>query len=110
MKECFVTPHLRVFTFDTADNGINTSRHVFVAFFRHTDWPGHVCVATVTPFSDVMGGCYLDWIETTTPHRRSGLARELWDGIEKHLEQPLAAEGATPEGDAFCEHMYARKQ
>lgn len=104
-RPAFETERLRVFAFDTNDNGVNTPRHVFVAFFRQIDWPGHVCTATVSPFCEVFAGCYVDWIETTEAKRREGIARELCIGIEKYLGRRLVLDAVTEAGEAFAEHM-----
>jgi hypothetical protein len=70
-------------------------RDVYIAFHRLADIPAPLCMVTLC-------GNWVEWIETKEGYRRNGFAREMVDGLEKHVGC-LEMTGVTGEGKAFVE-------
>ncbi len=81
-------------------------RRLYVAYHKELDQPEHVVTATVSEQVNDFPP-YLDWIETNSRCRRKGFATELVKAIEADMGQEIAADGATDEGEAFCDALSA---
>lgn len=104
MKEAFTTKHLNVFQCTLKPNRHCVERLFFVGFMKDEDQPAHVVTATVMP-EFIEGSAYLDWIETHPLFRRQGLATEMFVGIYAFIGRPIATDGATLEGEHFCDSI-----
>lgn len=105
-RPTFTTERLNVFAICVKHREAHDPRTLFIGFFRDEDWPGQVVTMTIWEgAASAMGGPYIKWIETSTPHRRQGLARELWRAVVKYIGQDLVGDGASEEGDALCDAM-----
>lgn len=101
---CFQTQSLNVFRNDIKPNDVTNTRAVFFGFLRDEEicWP--VVTATVWVHGPYLGHT-LEMIQTHDDHRREGLARELWLGIEEFLDGAVLAIPDSPEGAALAESV-----
>lgn len=79
------------------------SRTVFHAWHHTEDVAKPVCIVTINEgFLN-----YVEWIHVDEQYRREGIATEVLRAIETDIGGVLL-DGATDEGEAFCE-AYERK-
>lgn len=94
----FTTPRLTVYILDA----LKTREH-----FVGINAGGIVCVTATVEWN--VEGCgddgFLWHICTIDGSRRKGLARELWQGIEKHTGRKIVSFGETEAGLALCKSM-----
>ena len=103
--QAFCTERLNVFVLSLRPQPREAPRLVFLGCYRRIDCPTLVVTATVNIHCDP---AWVDWIETSATARRSGYARELWQGIESYLGVKLDSLGVTPEGAAFMAAVMQR--
>lgn len=79
-------------------------RSVYHAWFHSEDIPKPVCVVTINrSFMD-----YVEWIHVDESYRRQGIAMEVLRAIEVEIGCPLSIDGATDDGNAFCDAYEAK--
>ena len=102
MKFVFKTKRMNVFMDVRKYTDHNTKRMLFIGMRTDIDCPRVAVNAMVNFQVPHVMPYYMDWIETSESHRRIGLAEELWAGIEKHLGDEVAGDGASDAGHGLC--------
>lgn len=103
MRPAITTDRLNVFDITLIPSHLNTDRRVFIAFRNNDEQPTPVCTAVVMQptATSLLTHPWIDWLETSSEHRRQGYATELLKAIESRIG-PCHFEGATEAGEAFC--------
>jgi hypothetical protein len=106
----FVTSRMSVYRVDyvpdpTADPNCFVAGNLHAVFFAIDETSGNVAPAVIATVR--LRDCWVEWCETMTNRRRHGLAKELLEGIELHLDQTLVVSGCTPSGVRLQNSMEA---
>jgi hypothetical protein len=100
VQPTFRTARLSVFRADIRPTEDHSFRAVFLGFLVEGDIPCPAVTATVF-IHGPYNGHTLDMIHTLDAGRRTGLATELWLGIEEYLGGHLYADAKSDEGEAL---------
>jgi hypothetical protein len=105
MKPAFQTERFDVFCARCVRNpAFGVHRDVYLAFHRHRDIPRPVCVCTIWPNCPIDGLPYLEWLEVTCNEQRTGIASEVFLGVQDHIG-PMIADPVTHAGEKLVEAL-----
>lgn len=93
------TRRLRAWAVPAAPSPVNRPRWLIVACRSDMDLPA--VVATAVLWRCPMLGLVMDHMEVSPAHRRTGLATELWRGLERWAGERIAGIGTSVGGRAL---------
>jgi hypothetical protein len=108
MTAAFNTARLRVFEASVTPWEQTGPRLMFTAFFRDAgpmQTVAHALVWDLRTYPHPPFRLFCDLMEVSSFFRRIGIAKELYQGIETHLEARMEGVAVTPEGEALLRSL-----